>query len=332
LSSYSHHDNIFAPAVAVALLSIVLAGCASQQEKADEPQQEEVPSSSPSSDSAEQSSGEQSETGEQEASGDGSQSESEQGQSGEAGSQQGESEQGESGEGASGEQSSDTGSQNGSAESAGSEAGQQTSGSQGSQQSAGTAGQTSGTGEQGAGESGMAGSSGAYGGSNDGAAGVPMGTGDTADLDRILNESLGEFDGTMAAEQEILASSGQGSAQSAREREGQDATAVVSASNGSGLGGVPEQEGAYGDGAGSYGGDTQNADNGVQNSAGAQAGDADGLTEEQRQERMPDDIPSDGTGEDVVARQIRELAMQEEDPELREAIWDEYRKHTGIKK
>jgi len=40
----------------------------------------------------------------------------------------------------------------------------------------------------------------------------------------------------------------------------------------------------------------------------------------------------DGSGEDVVARQIRELAVQEEDPELREAIWDEYRKHTGMKK
>jgi hypothetical protein len=31
----------------------------------------------------------------------------------------------------------------------------------------------------------------------------------------------------------------------------------------------------------------------------------------------------------VVARQIRELAMSEPDPELREAIWDEYRKYTG---
>lgn len=43
----------------------------------------------------------------------------------------------------------------------------------------------------------------------------------------------------------------------------------------------------------------------------------------------PDDIPS-GRDDDVVARQIRELAMNEPDPELREAIWDEYRKYTGI--
>jgi hypothetical protein len=43
----------------------------------------------------------------------------------------------------------------------------------------------------------------------------------------------------------------------------------------------------------------------------------------------PEDIPS-GRDDDVVARQIRELAMSEPDPELREAIWDEYRKYTGI--
>jgi len=40
----------------------------------------------------------------------------------------------------------------------------------------------------------------------------------------------------------------------------------------------------------------------------------------------PDDIPS-GDNDDVVARQIREAAMTEQDPELREALWEEYRKY-----
>jgi hypothetical protein len=40
----------------------------------------------------------------------------------------------------------------------------------------------------------------------------------------------------------------------------------------------------------------------------------------------------DGTGEDVIARQIREAAVQEDDPMIRAALWDEYRKHMGIKK
>ena len=43
----------------------------------------------------------------------------------------------------------------------------------------------------------------------------------------------------------------------------------------------------------------------------------------------PEDIPS-GRDDDVVARQIREAAIREPDPELREALWDEYRRYTGI--
>lgn len=42
----------------------------------------------------------------------------------------------------------------------------------------------------------------------------------------------------------------------------------------------------------------------------------------------PADIP-DGSDDDVVARQIREAAMQETDPELREKLWNEYRKYKS---
>jgi len=41
---------------------------------------------------------------------------------------------------------------------------------------------------------------------------------------------------------------------------------------------------------------------------------------------IPPDIP-DGSDDDVVARQIREAAMAETDPELREKLWEEYRKY-----
>jgi hypothetical protein len=44
----------------------------------------------------------------------------------------------------------------------------------------------------------------------------------------------------------------------------------------------------------------------------------------------PKDIPS-GNDDDVVARQLREAAMREPDPEVREKLWDEYRKYKGIK-
>lgn len=45
----------------------------------------------------------------------------------------------------------------------------------------------------------------------------------------------------------------------------------------------------------------------------------------------PADIPS-GDDDDVVARQIREAAEKETDPQLREALWEEYRKYKNQKK
>ena len=46
---------------------------------------------------------------------------------------------------------------------------------------------------------------------------------------------------------------------------------------------------------------------------------------------MPPDIP-DGRGDDIIARQLREAAMSEDDPVLREKLWDEYRKYKSGKK
>jgi hypothetical protein len=40
---------------------------------------------------------------------------------------------------------------------------------------------------------------------------------------------------------------------------------------------------------------------------------------------IPEDI-GDGQGDDIVMRQIRNAAMQESDPVLREKLWDEYRR------
>ena len=46
---------------------------------------------------------------------------------------------------------------------------------------------------------------------------------------------------------------------------------------------------------------------------------------------VPADIP-EGNDDDVVARQIREAATRESDPELREKLWEEYRKYKNAKK
>lgn len=45
--------------------------------------------------------------------------------------------------------------------------------------------------------------------------------------------------------------------------------------------------------------------------------------------QAPKDIP-DGNDDDVVARQLREAAMREPDPEVRERLWNEYRKYKGL--
>jgi hypothetical protein len=41
-------------------------------------------------------------------------------------------------------------------------------------------------------------------------------------------------------------------------------------------------------------------------------------------DRVPPDVGS-GDDDDIVARQLREAAMNEDDPELRERLWQEYR-------
>jgi len=41
---------------------------------------------------------------------------------------------------------------------------------------------------------------------------------------------------------------------------------------------------------------------------------------------IPPDIPS-AEGDDIIARQLREAAIKEKDPDLRAKLWDEYRKY-----
>lgn len=52
-------------------------------------------------------------------------------------------------------------------------------------------------------------------------------------------------------------------------------------------------------------------------------------SETSRSATVPEDI-GDGQGDDIVLRQIREAAMKERNPVLREKLWDEYRKIKGI--
>ena len=54
-----------------------------------------------------------------------------------------------------------------------------------------------------------------------------------------------------------------------------------------------------------------------------------GMDEQEVARRTPDDIEA-LIDDDIVAKQLREAALAEEDPELRERLWDEYRKYKGM--
>ena len=73
---------------------------------------------------------------------------------------------------------------------------------------------------------------------------------------------------------------------------------------------------------GGQGGDVA-AGSGTQGGGGGVGGGAKGGSGSRD---VPADIP-DGRDDDIVARQLREAAMKEMDPELRERLWEEYRKY-----
>ena len=164
---------------------------------------------------------------------------------------------------------------------------------------------------------------------------IPTGTGTgTGDLDEIFDGSLGDYDGGIAGEREVIAANGGGSAKGAGQREKGDAAAVDDGWGGgadgsmadTGTGGMPGNENA---------GSAGQAGEGVYSADGQrEGGDIDESDPaSQKMVKLPDDIPVDGSGDDLVGRQIREaaIAMQEIDPKAAEALWDEYRKHTGIR-
>jgi hypothetical protein len=53
------------------------------------------------------------------------------------------------------------------------------------------------------------------------------------------------------------------------------------------------------------------------------------MSEEEISSRTPDDVAT-MVDDDIIARQLREAALAEEDPALRERLWEEYRKYKGL--
>jgi len=148
-------------------------------------------------------------------------------------------------------------------------------------------------------------------------------------LDGQLEKSYGTFDGMIIGERQKA------------EAEANEAGSQVMGTGGGGGGegaeggaegadGADGADGAFGEGSivvasASSGG---SGGNGTMPGGGATR-EGDFSTASQPTFAAPADIPS-GDDDDVVARQLREAAMHEPDPVLREKLWDEYRKYTGL--
>ncbi len=135
-----------------------------------------------------------------------------------------------------------------------------------------------------------------------------------ARLEDELGSSLGEFDQMLLQEQARI-----------------KADAPVTAAGGGG-------GGQAGTGSGSAGesGDQEQTGSGAQSAASAETEDNGDATDAQSDAAggrpssaaagQPSDLP-DGSDDDVVARQLREAAEKEQDPELRRRLWEEYRRY-----
>ena len=137
---------------------------------------------------------------------------------------------------------------------------------------------------------------------------------ETTQLEADLKTSLDEFDGMLLREQEVI-----------QKRRADSASAAAAASGSSGGGGGERSAGSAAESEVAETGGDQSGGGG----AGASQPDGEpGRTDEDRPDRVPADV-GDGSDDDIVARQLREAAMEEDDPELREKLWDEYRRYKA---
>jgi hypothetical protein len=127
-------------------------------------------------------------------------------------------------------------------------------------------------------------------------------------LDRQLEESTRDFDGIIYDEEQ-------------RQREADRARTTQTNESSAQPNTAADEEGTFGGSVASTG--SSSAGGGIGGSRG-NAPPTDGA-----KYPPPGDIPA-GNDDDVVARQLREAAMREADPEVRDKLWNEYRKYKGI--
>jgi hypothetical protein len=145
----------------------------------------------------------------------------------------------------------------------------------------------------------------------------PGGDQERADqLGKELDESVGDFDEVLMEEQREIETVG-------RNTEGYDTGSGKSGGN------ISLGEQAAGAQGGASGGAGGGGGGGGGSGSAARADPLEGMSESDIEKRTPDDIAV-VMDDDIVAKQLREAALAEEDPELRERLWEEYRKYKGM--
>jgi len=140
-----------------------------------------------------------------------------------------------------------------------------------------------------------------------------------AALDAMLVAGLGEYDERLLREQERI--------RAATPNTNDDSGGQDGGQGSSGMGGGLGGEGSGADGeAGGAAGDNRESGEGGGRPVGGQADSSEGSGDEGNDSEQPADIP-DGNDDDVVARQLREAAEKETDPELKAKLWEEYRRY-----
>jgi hypothetical protein len=144
-----------------------------------------------------------------------------------------------------------------------------------------------------------------------------------AAMDAMLNAGLGAYDERLLREQErIKAATPNNNAGGDGGYAGGGAGDASNGSDGSSdgdAGNTDQQADSTGEaGRQTEDGNAQQRRGPVDNSEGAGAAGQD--------KDVPADIP-DGSDDDIVARQLREAAERETDPELKAKLWDEYRRY-----
>jgi hypothetical protein len=169
--------------------------------------------------------------------------------------------------------------------------------------------------ERGAGSAGEEGEATAGG---SGAEGEPGGDGG-AGGDGALEEALKDFDGEILAEREVIRARANETAGNTGGTVSLPESGGTSSNQGGGGGDIPGMP------PGGATGDAREGGAGVPSVRGRPPPAGPSVAGSS----LPDDIP-DAKDDDIIARQLREAAMQETDPELKEKLWDEYRRYKGL--